>query len=94
MRPMRTVSLLNYLYKKRKIGFELYFEKSLNLFKYKEIENIFLNHLYNENFNVTREEQIEIIKNYEKSTRKRFQDYKVPLIEEFRKLKLGELKYE
>lgn len=90
MRPMRTVSLLYYLYKKRKISFEMYIEKSLNLFKHKEIGNIFLNHLCKENFKVTREEQINILKEFEKITRNIFQDYKNPLIEEVRQLKLGD----
>lgn len=90
MRPMRTVLLLNYLYNKRRINFKIYIEKSLNLFKYKEIENIFLNHLCKENLKITREEQIKIIKEFEKFTRERFQDYKIPLIEESRQLKLGE----
>lgn len=90
MRPMRTVSLLNYLYKKGKISFKIYIEKSLYLFKYKEIRNIFLNHLCKEDFKVTRDEQIKIIKEFEKFTRKTFQDYKDPLIKEVRQLKLGD----
>lgn len=88
MRPMTTVLLLDYIYKKGKMNFKIFFEKSLNLFKYKEIENIFMNHLIKENLNVTREEKNEIIKNYSGFTMKKFQDYQGPLIVELRRLKL------
>lgn len=88
MRPMTTVLLLGYIYKKGKMNFKIFFEKSLSLFKYKEIENIFMNHLIKENLNMTREKTAEIIKNYSVFTMKKFQNYQGPLIVELRKLKL------
>ncbi len=91
MEPLTTVLLLAYIYNQDKIGYSVFFEKSLYLYKYKEIDNM-LEHLSKENLNVTREEQIEIIDDCKKSMKNRFQFYKDPLIAEFRQLlSLGEM---
>jgi len=91
MEPMTTVLLLEYIYNQGKIGYGVFFEKSLYLYKYKEIDNM-LEHLGKQNFNVTREEQIEIIEDCKKTMKHRFQFYKDPIIAEFRHLlSLGEI---
>ena len=91
MKPMTTVSLLEYMYNQNKIKYSIFFEKCLYLYKYKEIDNM-LEHLSQNNLKVTREEQIEIINECKKSMRERFQFYKDPLIAEFRQLQsLGDM---
>ena len=85
MRPQTTVLLLDYLYQSGKIRYNEFFEKSLNLFKYKEIDNM-LHHLSEENLNVPKPEQLKIINNYKRSVRERFQIYKDPLVDEFKQL--------
>lgn len=85
MEPLTTVLLLDYIYNKGKIGFSVFFEKSLYLYKYKEIDNM-LEHLSKQNLNVPKPTQIEIINGCKDSMRERFQFYKDPLISEFRQL--------
>lgn len=85
MNPMTTVTLLAYIYKQDKIGYSLFLEKTLNLYKYKEIDNM-LNHLSEEDLNVTRQSQMEIIDEFKQSMKERFHDYKTPLIMEYKYL--------
>lgn len=85
MRPQTTVLLIDYLYQSGKIRYNEFFEVSLNLFKYKEIDNM-LHHLSEENLNIPKPEQLRIINDYKRSVRERFQIYKDPLVDEFRQL--------
>lgn len=85
MKPLTTVTLLSYLYNDGKIQFDKFVEKTLYLYKYKEIDNM-LRHLSEENLNVPKPTQIEIIDDFKKSMRERFQMYKDPLLLEFKQL--------
>lgn len=85
MKPLTTVSLFSYLYREDKIQFETFVEKTLYLYKYKEIDNM-LAHLSAENLNVPKPIQTEIINDFKKSMRERFQMYKDPLLYEFKQL--------
>lgn len=84
MNPMTTVTLLAYIYKQGKFGYSVFLEKILNLYKYKEIDNM-LKHL-SDDLNVTRQPQIEIIDEFKLSMKERFHDYKTPLILEYKYL--------
>lgn len=91
MNPMTTVTLLAYIYEQGKIGYSVFLEKTLNLYKYKEIDNM-LKHLSEEDLNVTRQSQMEIIDEFKQSMKERFHDYKTPLIMEYKYLlNLGRL---
>jgi len=85
MKPLTTISLLNYIYNNGKIEYNIFFKKTLYLYKYKEIDNM-LEHLSEENLNVPRQTQIEIINEFKKSMRERFQIYKDPLLFEYEQL--------
>lgn len=85
MKPLTTVTLLSYLYNDGKIQFDTFVEKTLYLYKYKEIDNM-LQHLSAENLNVPKPTQIKIINDFKRSMRERFQMYKDPLLFEFKQL--------
>ncbi|HJH28369.1 MAG TPA: hypothetical protein C5S51_01545 [Methanosarcinaceae archaeon] len=85
MKPLTTVTLLSYLYNEGKIQFDTFVEKTLYLYKYKEIDNM-LQHLSAENLNVPKPIQIKIINDFKISMRERFQMYKDPLLFEFKQL--------
>ncbi|SNQ59906.1 hypothetical protein [Candidatus Methanoperedens nitratireducens] len=85
MNPMTTVTLLAYIYEQGKIGYSIFLDKTLRLYKYKEIDNM-LEHLSEEDLNVSKPSQKEIIDEFKQSMKERFQDYKEPLITEFRHL--------
>ena len=84
--PFTTVDLLNYLYRTKRISGSAFSEKTLNLFKNKEIDNVF-NHMANEeNLRCTKPEQVEIVKAYKKMLKERFEMYKRPIVDEFKYL--------
>jgi rRNA-processing protein FCF1 len=86
MKPITTVGIILMLFQNGKIDSLMLFEKSLNLFKFKEIDNI-LKHLSNEQFNVSRDRQLNKIDSYKEILRERFQIYKDPLLMEYEGLK-------
>lgn len=79
LNPITTVGLLKYVSESNMVRPDILLEKSLNLFKYKEIENI-LHYMENENLHVSRERQLQIINDYIGSLKERFQVYKDPLL--------------
>ncbi len=84
MNPMTTITLLAYIYEQDKIGYSVFLEKTLRLYKYKEIDNM-LKHL-NENLCVSKPSDKIIIDEFKQSMKERFQDYKEPLITEYKHL--------
>jgi hypothetical protein len=88
--PMTTVTLLAYIYEQGKIGYSVFLEKTLCLYKYKEIDNM-LKHL-SDDLNVSKPPQMEIIGDFNQSMKERFQGYEAPLIMEYKYLlNLGRL---
>lgn len=85
LEALTTVSLLTYLYKKERIGYDTFLEKSLYLFKNKEISNL-LNHLGNANLNTNREEQRNILNSHDVIFKERFELYREPVTSEFNQL--------
>jgi len=87
LKIISTVGLFNYMYDNRLIEFPTFTEKTLQLFKRKEIqkymENIWKAHNLR---NLPQEEIIKVCKKYEKALRERFQIYKDPLIENAREI--------
>lgn len=84
--PFTTVDLLNYLYKTKRISGSAFSEKTLNLFKNKEIDNVFNHMVKEENLRCTKPEQVEIVKAYKKMLKERFEMYKRPIVDEFKYL--------
>ncbi|QLC51104.1 hypothetical protein HWN40_13190 [Methanolobus zinderi] len=85
LRPLTTVSLLAYLYKQGNIEYDVFFEKSLYLFKNKEIDNV-LNDLSRQNLNTNRQDQIAIINDCKKNFKYRFDLYREPLNKELSRI--------
>lgn len=81
--PFSTVDLLDYLYKNGRITGSIFFEKTLNLFKNKEIENVFTHMIREENLNCTKPQQINKVKPYQRMLKERFEMYRKPIINEF-----------
>jgi hypothetical protein len=84
MNPMTTVTLLAYIYEQGKIGYSSFLEKTLCLYKYKEIDNM-LKHL-SDDLNVSKPPQMEIIDDFKQSMKERFHGYGTPLIMEYKYL--------
>lgn len=82
MNPMTTVTLLAYIYEQGKINYSVFLEKTLLLYKHKEIDNM-LKHLSEEDLSVSKPEQNAIIDRFKQSMKLRFQDYENPLISEY-----------
>lgn len=83
--PLNTVLLLKYLYNNNKITGADFFEKTLNIFKHKEIDNVF-DHMRKENFNCAKEKQDKIIAPYAQMLKERFEMYREPIVYEFKNL--------
>ncbi len=77
-----TVDLLAYLYEQGKIEYGVFIEKTLHLYKYKEIDNM-LEHLKEKDFRVSKPDQDKIIDDFKHSMKIRFNDYENPLLKEF-----------
>lgn len=86
MEPMTTVGLIHLLYRNELIDSSIFFEKSLNLFKFKEIDNI-LSHLSKEPQSSSSYRIDETVKRYKEMMKQRFQIYKNPLVKEYKVLK-------
>ncbi len=84
--PISTVGLMNIMFKTKSIDSQIFFEKSLALFKFKEIDNFFT-HFSRQNLNVSGEKQLIIMDQYKHSLKERFQVYKDPLVDEYKNLK-------
>lgn len=83
LKPLDTALLLQYLYKNNKINGIDFSEKTLNLYKHKEIDNV-LDHMINkQNLNCQKEKQIEIMNDYKKMLKERFEMYRKPIVDEF-----------
>lgn len=85
MKTLTTVSLLEYFYLRERIEYNILLEKGLYLFKHKEIDNI-MEHLSDENLNVSKQKQIEIINEYKITFKERFEIYREPIVSQFRHL--------
>ena len=79
MIPLTTVGLLKIFFENKIFGSEIYFEKSLALFKFKEIDNIF-SHLSDEDLRIPIARQRTVIDGYNRLFKERFQIYKDPLV--------------
>jgi putative PIN family toxin of toxin-antitoxin system len=77
--PLTTVGLLKIFFENKIFGSEIYFEKSLALFKFKEIDNIF-SHLSDEDLRISTDRQRTVIDGYNRLFKERFQIYKDPLV--------------
>lgn len=82
MTPMTTITLLAYIYEQGKIGYSVFLEKTLRLYKHKEIDNM-LEHLSEDDLNVSKPEQKIKIDEFKQSMKARFFDYENPLLTEF-----------
>lgn len=81
IRPFTTVALLNYMYQKQLIDFPTFTEKTLQIFKRKEIAKFVGNFYKQHNFgSISNQEIIERCKEQENAMRERFQLYKDPVI--------------
>jgi hypothetical protein len=80
MKPLTTVGLIQMLFEYNIIDSSVFFEKSLMLFKFKEIDNVM------DNLS-KRSKNYEIIAYYKEFMRERFQYYKDPLVDEYKVLK-------
>lgn len=84
--PINTMGLLKILYNEKIIDSQIYFEKSLALFKFKEIDNFF-NHMETQNLDVSGERRRDLMQDCITVLKERFQVYKDPIIDEYKSLK-------
>ncbi|VVB85614.1 Uncharacterised protein [uncultured archaeon] len=84
MNPMTTVTLMAYFYQQGKIKYSVFLEKTLRLYKYKEIDNM-LEHLRDE-LNDSKPEHNATLNEFKKSMKVRFQDYEHPLLKQYEHL--------
>lgn len=84
--PITTVGMLNIIFKAGIIDSSLFFDKSLALFKFKEIDNYF-SQMVTRDLKEEGEKRQEIVQNHIKNLKGRFQFYKNPLVDEYKNLK-------
>lgn len=84
--PISTPGLLKILYDEKMIESDVYFEKCLQLFKFKEIKNFF-DHMVTSKLKVEGQERVELIDDYIETLKERFQTYKDPVVDEYKNLK-------
>jgi hypothetical protein len=83
--PIPSIGLIKILFENHIIDSQLYFEKSLCLFKFKEIDYLF-KLLSKENLDIKGERQLLLVDRYKRSCQERFQIYKDPLVKEYKEL--------
>jgi len=84
--PINTMGLLKILYNEKEIDSQIYFEKALALFKFKEIDNFFKN-METQNLNVSGDRRRDLMQGCVKVLKERFQVYKDPILDEYKSLK-------
>lgn len=82
MFPLTTVTLLQYIFQKQSIDAYTLLDKTLTLFKYKEIDNLVAT-LRHQNFNAKGEKLHIILDTFTMNAKERFELYRGPLLEEF-----------
>lgn len=82
MFPLTTVTLLQYAFQKQSIDVYTLLEKTLTLFKYKEIDNLVAS-LRHQNLNAKGERLHYILDTFATNAKERFELYRGPLLEEF-----------
>lgn len=84
--PINTMGVLKILYDEKAIDSQIYFEKALALFKFKEIENFF-KHMETQNLDVSGDRRRDLMQDCIKVLKERFQVYKDPILDEYKSLK-------
>lgn len=84
--PIPTIGLLNIMFQEKSIDSDVFFEKSLQLFKFKEIKNFF-DHMVTTHLKVEGQKRVQLIEDYTETLKERFQLYKNPVVDEYKSLK-------